>query len=60
MMKADFKKLCRVIVATNGNPSTKQIESCGYSFETFLRLLHYDRKKLVKGAEIMLCKFEEE
>lgn len=55
-MNADFTKLCRVIVATNGNPSTKQIESCGYSFETFLRMLNYDRKKLVKGAETMLCK----
>lgn len=51
MEKQNFNKLCKIVVETNGNPSTKQVENCGYSFETFLRLSQYDRKNLVKKCK---------
>ena len=35
---ASFKKLCEIIVSTNGNPTVKQILDCGYTMEHFIRL----------------------
>lgn len=48
MMKRNFNELCRIIVETNGNPSTKQVEKCGYSFEAFLRISQCNKEKLVE------------
>lgn len=35
---ADFEKLCKIIVQTDGNPTCQQVMDCGYSFEHFLRM----------------------
>lgn len=51
MKKKNFNELCKIIVETNGNPSTKQMENCGYSFEAFLRLSQCDRNKLVEKCK---------
>lgn len=57
MKKQNFNELCKVIIETNGNPSTKQVENCGYSFEAFLRIGNCDRKKLVEKAKEMCGKY---
>jgi hypothetical protein len=35
---ANFKKLCEILVNTNGNPTVKQVLECGYTMEHFIRL----------------------
>lgn len=49
---ADFIKLCEKIIDTNGNPSTKDVFSCGYTMEHFIRLSqpNVNTEKLVKNA----------
>jgi len=56
MKKQNFNELCKVIIETNGNPTTKQVESCGYSFEAFLRLSQCNSNKLVEQAKKMIDK----
>ena len=51
MKKQNFHELCKVIVETNGNPSTKQVEKCGYSFEAFLRICNCNKAKLIEEAK---------
>lgn len=57
MKKQNFKELCKVIIETDGNPSTKQVTKCGYTFEQFLRMANCDRKKLVAAAKEMYGKY---
>ena len=57
MRKQNFNELCKVIIETNGNPSTKQVENCGYSFEAFLRLCNCNKEKLVGKAKEMYGKY---
>ncbi len=49
---ADFEMLCKRIIDSNGNPSTKDVLDCGYSMENFIRLSQPNVKpeKLVKNA----------
>ena len=49
---ADFEALCKKIIDTNGNPSTEDVLSCGFSMEHFIRLSQPDvnTEKLVKNA----------
>lgn len=49
---ADFEALCKRIIDTNGNPSTEDVLSCGYSMEHFIRISQANVKaeKLVKNA----------
>ena len=56
-MKRNFNELCRVIIETNGNPSTKQVEKCGYNFEEFLRICNCNREKLLENAKKMYGKY---
>ena len=35
---ANFKRFCEILVATNGNPTVKQVLDCGYTMEHFIRL----------------------
>ena len=57
MKNQNFNELCKVIIETDGKPSTKQVEECGYSFEAFLRIAQCDRKKLVENAKKMYGKY---
>lgn len=56
-MSRNFNELCKVIIETDGNPTTKQVEKCGYTFEHFLRMANCDRKKLVEKAKEMYGKY---
>ena len=49
---ADFIKLCKIIIDTNGNPSVQDVLDCGYSMEHFIRMSQPSIKadKLVKNA----------
>ena len=49
---ADFEKLCKIIIDTNGNPSTEDVLECGYTMENFLRISQNNIKaeRLVKNA----------
>ena len=57
---ANFKKLCEVLVETNGNPTVKQVLDCGYTMEHFIRLcdIYLDTAKLVEKAKASLQKME--
>lgn len=56
-MSRNFNELCKVIIETDGKPTTKQVEKCGYTFEHFLRMTSCDRKKLVEKAKEMYGKY---
>lgn len=49
---ADFVKLCKRIIDTNGNPSTEDVLDCGFSMEHFIRMSQPNVKadKLVRNA----------
>ena len=49
---ADFEKLCKKIIDSNGNPSVQDVLDCGYSMEHFIRMSQPNVKteKLVKNA----------
>ena len=51
----DFKKLCEVIIASNGNPSVKSVLDCGYSMDDFIRLAqpNINTEKLIEKAKEM-------
>lgn len=53
MKNADFKKLCELIIQTNGNPACKDLLKCGYTMEHFIRLAQTDinKTKLVEKAK---------
>lgn len=38
MKNTNFKKLCEVIVEKNGNLTCKDVFTCGYTMEHFIRL----------------------
>lgn len=48
----DFKKLCEIIIDSNGNPSVQDVLDCGYSMEHFIRLSqsNVNSQKLVQRA----------
>ena len=50
---ANFEQLCKVIIDTNGNPSTEDVLRCGYTMENFLRISQNNVKadRLVKNAK---------
>lgn len=50
---ADFKKLCEIIIDSNGNPSVQDVLDCGYSMEHFIRLSQHNvnLEKLVQRAK---------
>lgn len=49
---ADFIKMCKRIIDTDGNPSVQDVLDCGYSMEHFIRMSQPTIKadKLVKNA----------
>lgn len=53
-----FRRLCEIIVATNGNPTVKEVLECGYTMEHFIRLcqVNIDTATLVKKAQESLNK----
>ena len=53
-----FKKLCEVIVSTNGNPTVKEVLDCGYTIEHFIRLCqaNINTATLVRKAQESLNK----
>lgn len=57
LKKQNFNELCKVIIETDGNPTTEQIKKCGYTFEHFLKIANCDRKKLVEKAKEMYGKY---
>ena len=52
----DFKKLCEAIIASNGNPSVKDVLACGYSMDDFIRMAqpNINSEKLVAKAKEMI------
>lgn len=57
MKKQNFKKLCELIVAKNGNISSKDVLDCGYTMGHFIRMAqpNVNTEKLVKNASKMLA-----
>lgn len=57
---ANFKRFCEILVATNGNPTVKQVLDCGYTIEHFIRLcdINTNTKALVEKAKESLGKME--
>lgn len=55
---ASFKKLCEIIVSTNGNPTVRQVLECGYTMEHFIRLCQHNvnTQILVQKAQESLNK----
>ena len=53
-----FRRLCEIIVSTNGNPTVKEVLECGYTMEHFIRLcqVNTDTATLVKKAQESLNK----
>ena len=37
-----FKRLCEIIVSTNGNPTVKEVLECGYTMEHFIRMCQHN------------------
>lgn len=55
--KADRKRFCEIIIATNGNPSTKDAENCGVSYSQWFELAtRLSSSQLVTNAKAVLCK----
>ena len=56
MKNANFKKLCELIVQTNGNPTCSSLIKCGYTMEHFTRIAqpNINRAKLVETAKKFL------
>ena len=54
----NFRRLCEIIVATNGNPTVKEILECGYTLDDFIRLCQHNISTdiLVKKAQESLNK----
>lgn len=57
---ANFKRLCEIIIETNGNPSVAEVLNCGYTMEHFIRLCDHNINtvKLVEKAKEALSKME--
>ena len=49
---ADFIKLCKTIINSQGNPTVNDVLNCGYSMEHFIKMSQPDIKadKLLKNA----------
>ena len=49
---ADFIKLCKTIIDSQGNPTVNGVLDCGYSMEHFIKMSQPDIKadKLLKNA----------
>ena len=49
---ADFIKLCKTIINSQGNPTVNDVLECGYSMEHFIKMSQLDIKadKLLKNA----------
>lgn len=49
---ANFTRLCKIIIDTNGNPNVQDVLDCGFSMEHFIRMSQPNVKaeKLVKNA----------
>ena len=49
---ADFIKLCKTIIDSQGNPTVNDVLECGYSMEHFIKMSQPDIKadKLLKNA----------
>ena len=49
---ADFIKLCKTIIDSQGNPAVNDVLDCGYSTEHFIKMSQPDIKadKLLKNA----------
>ena len=58
-MKANWKEFCKRIIATNGNPSTKDAEECGIPFGMWFELAtRKTSDQLVKNAKDVLKRME--
>lgn len=49
---ADFERLCKMIIDTNGNPCVDDVLNCGYTMEHFIKMSqpHVNNEKLVNNA----------
>ena len=49
---ADFIKLCKTIIDSQGNPTVNDVFDCGYSMEHFIKMSQPDitADKLLKNA----------
>lgn len=49
---ADFIKLCKTIINSQGNPTVNDVLECGYTMEHFIKMSQPDIKadKLLKNA----------
>ena len=49
----NFKRLCELIVSTNGNPTVKELLECGYTIEHFIKLCqnNIDTATLIRKAQ---------
>lgn len=49
---ADFERLCKLIIDSNGDPSVDDVLDCGYTMEHFLRIAqpNISDEKLVSNA----------
>ena len=49
---ADFERLCKVIIDTDGDPSVDDVLDCGYTMEHFIKLSQPDvsNEKLIYNA----------
>lgn len=60
MKERNFKRLCELIIAKNGNVSSKDVLDCGYTMEHFIRMAqpNVNTEKLIKKASKMLAEME--
>ena len=50
---ADFERLCKCIIDSNGNPSVQDVLDCGFSMDHFIRMSQPNVKaeRLVRNAK---------
>lgn len=56
---ASLKKLCEILIETDGNPSVQQVLECGCTMEHFIRFCQIGRETLVSRAKEALKRMEE-
>ena len=49
---ADFERLCKLIIDTNGDPCVDDVLDCGYTMEHFLRMAQPEisNERLINNA----------
>lgn len=57
--KEDWNQFCKIIIETNGNPTTKDAEKCGIPFGKWFEIAtRVSRERLIENAKNVLIKME--